>query len=88
MKIEIKSMTMEQAENDGITSWPIWTCGISEFDWEYSDRESCYLLEGQVKVKTEWETVNFGVGDFVVFPQGLKCIWEVTAPVKKHYNFG
>ena len=63
MKIEIKPMTMEQAEKDGITSWPIWTCGVSEFDWEYSDRESCFLLEGQVKVKTDWETVNFGPGD-------------------------
>ena len=88
MKIEIKPMTMEQAEKDGITSWPIWTCGVSEFDWEYSDRESCFLLEGQVKVKTDWETVNFGQGDFVVFPKGLKCFWKVTSPVKKHYQFG
>ena len=88
MKIEIKTVTMEQAENDGITAWPIWTCGVSEFDWEYSDRESCYLLEGQVEVKTEWETVKFGEGDFVVFPQRLKCVWKVNTPVKKHYKFG
>tara|TARA_B100000029_G_C17282299_1_gene853873 strand:+ start:176 stop:442 length:267 start_codon:yes stop_codon:yes gene_type:complete len=88
MKIEIKPMTMEQAEKDGITSWPIWTCGVSEFDWEYSNRESCFLLEGQVKVKTDRETVNFGPGDFVVFPKGLKCFWKVTSPVKKHYQFG
>lgn len=81
-------MTMEQAEKDGINSWPIWTCNVSEFDWEYSDKESCYLLEGLVEVKTEWETVNFGKGDFVVFPKGLKCVWKVSSPVKKHYQFG
>ena len=29
MKIEITPMTMEQAEEKGITSWSIWTCEIS-----------------------------------------------------------
>jgi len=29
-----------------------------------------------------------GAGDLVVFPQGLDCTWDVSAPVKKHYRFG
>ena len=87
MKIEITPMTMEQAEEKGITSWSIWTCEISEFDWEYSENESCYLLEGEVEVITNWEKVNFEQGDFVKFPKGLKCRWRVTKSVKKHYQF-
>lgn len=87
MKIEIKPMKMEQAEEKGITSWSIWTCEISEFDWEYTENESCYLLEGEVEVKTNWETVKFGKGDFVKFPKGLQCVWNVTKAVKKHYQF-
>ena len=72
----------------GVLSWPIWTCEISEFDWEYDDKESCYLLEGEVVVSTSLETVKFSSGDFVVFPKGLKCRWKVIKPVRKHYTFG
>ena len=71
----------------GILSWAIWTCDASEFDWEYGEKESCLLLEGKVEVKTDFETVNFSAGDFVVFPRGLKCRWKVIAPVRKHYTF-
>ena len=87
MKIDINPMTMEQAIEQGITSWSIWTCEASEFDWEYSENESCYLLEGEVEVTTNWETLNFGKGDFVKFPKGLQCKWKVTKAVKKHYQF-
>ena len=69
----------------GILSWPIWTCDTSEFDWEYEEKESCLLLEGEVE--TDLETVNFSAGDFVVFPSGLKCRWKVIKPVRKHYTF-
>jgi uncharacterized cupin superfamily protein len=34
------------------------------------------------------EPVRFGAGDLVVFVAGLSCIWEVHAPVRKHYRFG
>ena len=87
MRIDINPMTMEEAIEQGITSWSIWTCEASEFDWEYSENESCYLLEGEVEVTTYWETVNFGKGDFVKFPKGLQCKWKVTKAVKKHYQF-
>ena len=87
MKIDINPMTMEHAIEQGITSWSIWTCETSDFDWEYGENESCYLLEGEVEVTTNWETVNFGKGDFVKFPKGLKCKWKVIKAVKKHYQF-
>ena len=80
-------MTMEQAEDMGISSWSIWTCEESEFDWEYTENESCYLLDGEVEVRTNWENVKFGKGDFVKFPKGLQCKWKVAKAVKKHYQF-
>ena len=87
MNIKIDRLTDEEVSNKGILSWPIWTCETSEFDWEYDQRESCLLLEGEVEVKSNIETVNFCGGDFVVFPKGLKCRWKVIKPVRKHYSF-
>ena len=88
MNIEIRKINDKEIENMGILSWPIWTCEISEFDWEYKDAESCYLLDGEVEVQSEFEKVQFSRGDFVIFPRGLKCRWKVTKPVRKHYSFG
>ena len=85
--IKIDNLSDEEINNLGVLSWPIWTCDVSEFDWEYGEKESCLLLEGEVEVKTNIETVNFSAGDFVVFPSGLKCRWKVIKPVRKHYTF-
>ena len=86
--ISIMKKTDSELDTLGVRSWPIWTCEVSEFPWEYAEKETCLLLEGDVEVNTEEETVRFGVGDFVVFPKGLKCTWKVMKPVRKHYNFG
>ena len=88
MHISIHKPSDTEITQKKIHSWPIWTCEVSEFDWEYSEKESCLLLKGDVEVSSDFETVRFGVGDFVVFPQGLKCRWRVTSPVQKHYSFG
>ena len=87
MHISIHKPSEKEIDNKEIRSWPIWTCEVSEFDWEYSEQESCLLLEGKVEVSSDIETVKFGSGDFVVFPKGLKCRWKVTSPVRKHYSF-
>ena len=71
-------------------SWPTWGCEISTFPWVYEETETCLLLEGEVTVTDQPEgadSVSFGPGDMVTFPVGLKCIWKVSQPVKKHYNF-
>ncbi len=86
-KIRVESLTKAELEERGVFHWPIWTCGVSEFPWEYDVQESCYLLEGEVEVSTVEESVHFGAGDFVVFPQGCRCTWKVISPVKKHYTF-
>ncbi len=85
--IIIKKPTAEEIEK--CKSWPIWTCGTSTFDWDYTQTETCLILQGKVSVKDRPgdETVSFGPGDLVIFPNGLACIWQVQEPVKKHYNF-
>ncbi|KAI5079551.1 hypothetical protein GOP47_0005030 [Adiantum capillus-veneris] len=73
----------------GVRSWPKWGCPPSKFPWTYSDKETCYLLKGKVKVYGEGssEYVEIGAGDLVVFPKGMSCAWEVSETVDKHYNF-
>jgi len=87
MKIIIAQLSEDEIISKRIKSWPIWTCAKSEFSWEYEETESCYLLEGEVEVISDFETVRFSSCDFVVFPKGLKCRWKVSAPVRKHYCF-
>ena len=68
-------------------TWPIWQCEPNKFDWEYEKEEHCFIIEGLVTVTEEVNTVNIMAGDYVIFPKGLKCIWEVHEPIKKHYSF-
>ena len=88
MRIKIDKVDKKEIEEKGILEWPIWEKEISRFDWHYDSIEECYLLEGEVVVETEdGEKVEFGVGDFVTFPEGLSCVWDIKKPVRKHYNF-
>ncbi len=87
-EIEVTQPTDEQLEEMGVKSWPIWSCEVSRFDWQYDQPETCYILEGQVTVTAGDQQVSIGPGDLVVFPAGLKCVWDVTQPVRKHYKLG
>ena len=88
MKIEVTKPTEDHLKGKKVLSWPIWEKEISRFDWHYGSTEECYLLEGEVVVETEnGESVQFGKGDFVTFPKGLSCVWDIKQPVRKHYNF-
>ena len=87
MKIEVRKINDSEIAKKDVFAWPLWACEVSEFVWEYDQQESCLLLEGEVEVKSDFETVKFGGGDFVVFPKGLKCRWKVIKPVRKHYSF-
>ena len=81
----------EQSELDtlGVFNWPIWEKEESSFPWTYDDKETCYLLEGDVTVTPEGgEPVRFSAGDLVTFPAGMSCHWDIHVAVKKHYNFG
>jgi len=80
----------EQKLNDlNVRSWPIWEKEVSEFPWQYDEKETCYILDGEVVVTPEKGTpVGFGKGDLVIFDKGLKCSWKINKAVQKHYRFG
>lgn len=88
MKIEIIKNAPEDKLNElNVFIWPIWEKEESDFPWFYDSEEQCYLLEGDVTVKTSEEEVRFGAGDLVTFPAGLECEWFIHKAVKKHYCF-
>tara|TARA_B100000029_G_scaffold56416_1_gene51077 strand:- start:565 stop:819 length:255 start_codon:yes stop_codon:yes gene_type:complete len=68
-------------------SWSIWECPPSTFDWEYEQEEHCFIIEGNVTVIGSENTVHICPGDYVIFPKGLKCVWEVHEAIRKHYIF-
>lgn len=69
-------------------TWPIWQKERSKFNWHYSEKETCLILEGKATVSTKTEKVTFTKGDIVIFPEGIDCTWEIIEPIKKHYSFG
>ncbi len=88
-EIKIEKPSEEKLKKLGVSSWPIWEKEVSNFNWYYDDKETCYLLEGKVTViPKDGKSVNFGAGDLVVFPKGLSCIWDIKGAVRKHYMFG
>lgn len=79
----------EQLTQLGIRSWPIWSKEASEFPWSYDERETCYLLEGEVEVTPDGgRPVHIRAGDLVTFPKGMSCAWRIIKDVRKHYQFG
>ena len=87
-EIKVEKLDKAQIEKKGIARWPIWEKEVSKFDWSYDSIEQCYFLEGKVIVTAEGgKAVSFGKGDFVTFPKGLSCTWDIKEPVRKHYIF-
>jgi hypothetical protein len=73
----------------GVFDWPIWEKEVSTFPWSYDTKETCYFLAGEVVVTPEGgDPITLRKGDLVVFPAGLRCTWDIKAPVRKHYELG
>ena len=82
-KIIVKQPTKEELETLGIDNWGTLTCEVSRFDWEYTDRETCYFYEGEVIVEANSEKVEIKAGDLAVFPKG---IWVVQIKYTKYWE--
>lgn len=88
MSIKIERPDEQRLKRLDVKNWPIWTKEVSRFDWYYDTTEECYILEGRVTVETkDGQSVEIKKGDFVTFPKGLSCIWDIKEPIRKHYNF-
>ena len=87
MKPKIKKPSVDEIKE--AENWPIWEKEISEFPWEYTENETFLVVEGEVSVENEeGEKFNLGKGDYVTFPKGMKCKWQIKKDVRKHYKFG
>jgi hypothetical protein len=86
-KITVERPSQEELEKLGVRFWNTWGGGEETFEWEYSRRETCYVLEGAARIKTPWEEAVIAAGDLVTFPKGLTCVWTITKPIKKVYKF-
>lgn len=86
-KVIIEKLSEKEIAERKIKSWPIWTKEVSRFDWYYDSDEECLILEGEVEVETSEGKYTVKAEDFVTFRQGLKCVWNVKKPIRKHYNF-
>lgn len=88
-KVKVRKPTKEDLKELGVDRWPTWESEARKFDWYYDDDETFYVHEGRVKVTTaDGEEVEFGKGDLVTFPKGVKCTWDVKERIRKVYNFG
>jgi len=86
MNIIVRKPTED--EKAKMLSQPTWGCGVSKFDWHYDSEETALIIEGEVAVTYDGGSVLIQAGDYVVFPEGLSCVWDVTKPINKHYLFG
>ena len=93
-KIIIESISDKKRKDLGLPDelgnndkWSVWECEPSKFDWHYDSTELAYLFEGKVVVKTAEEEVEIKAGDYVTFPSGLDCSWDISEKIKKVYQF-
>lgn len=85
-EVKVEKPSRGKLDSLEIDKWSPWECEPSTFDWQYDEDETCYLFEGKVKVKTPEGEIEFGKGDLVKFPKGLKCTWTVIEKVRKVYK--
>ena len=78
-----------QNEKEEAESWPIWEKEKSEFPCEYDTKETFLMIQGDVTVTNEeGKKFHFQAGDYVIFPEGMKCTWNIHRDVRKHYKMG
>ena len=65
-------------------AWDQWSSKPDHFEWEYTQEEHCYVIEGEATIETESQTITIEPGDYVVFPKDLKCHWTVHQFLRKH----
>ena len=82
-----KNLSEARLKELGVSGWNIWDCPVSEFRLDFDDKsERSFILEGEIVVTPDGDTpVTLVPGDYIIFPVGLKSVWEVTKTLKKHY---
>lgn len=89
MKIGVeRDVSDERKDQLGVDGWSPWSKEESEFDWSYSDTETCYVFEGEVTLETNaGDQITIRAGDVAQFKEGLSCVWKVTSDLEKVFTF-
>lgn len=87
MKIEVDQLEQEELAELDVYSWPIWEHDEDKFEWYYDQTERCLIVAGEATIVSEFESITIKSGDFVTFPAGLECVWDIDSAIKKHYTF-
>jgi hypothetical protein len=85
MKIEVDRLDLDELKELGVETWPVWEHDTEKFEWFYDKTERCYIVSGEATIVSEFETLTIKPGDFVTFPAGLECIWDIDVAIRKHY---
>jgi len=75
-------------EKSEIESWPVWKKEPCCFDWDYTENEQFYILEGMARLTSESgidKTIK--TGDLVTIEKGSRVKWCIIEAIKKHYRF-
>ena len=84
--IIVEKLSEEEINKRGVRQWPSMKKGKSNFLWLYDEMEECLIVEGMAKIKTSEGIVEIKAGDFVTFPEGMKCKWDIISPIEKYYK--
>jgi len=88
MEIKVEKPTEEMLKELRVREWLIWEKEVSRFEWHYDETEVCYIIQGMAVVETkDGKKIELKQGDFVTFPKGLSCVWDIKKLLKKHFNF-
>lgn len=87
MKINVEQPEEEELESEGVFSWPVWEHDEDKLEWYYDNTEKCYIVKGEATIISEFESITIKAGDFVIFPAGLECVWDIQSAIRKHYMF-
>ena len=82
-----KKLTHEQYKVLNLIDWPVCGKEVSQFSSSYDKTWECYFFEGLVTIEFNGGFLDIEPAEFVVFPKGLKCVWNIKKNIKKHYRF-
>lgn len=87
MRISVDMLDREELEEMDVYSWPVWEHDEDKFEWYFDKTERCLIVAGEATITSEFESITIKTGDFVTFPAGLECVWDIQYAIKKHYSF-
>ena len=83
-KFSVRPATEEEKAQTEL--WNEWGREVSSFSWYYDAKETSLILEGKATIKDKkGNEITIKSGDWVIFENGLQCVWEIESTIRKRY---